>query len=86
MSEMHNCSRQVSSNQLPDWAGGQYEVVADPFIFHENTLWLADDVINPAPQSESEAHMTSRNTSTNSTVESAAMVLQKLYEIHVSIL
>ena len=83
---MHYFSLQVTSNQLPDWAGGQYEVVADPFIFHENTLWLADDVINPAPQSESEAHMTSYNTSTNSTVESAAMVLQKIYEIHVSIL
>lgn len=75
-------SLQVTSNQLPDWAGGQYEIVADPFIFHENTLWVADDVIITKPgMGEQTENLTADN---NITEELQATTLQqKIYEIHV---
>jgi len=37
----------LTSQQLPDWGVGQYEIVADRFTFHENTLWRADDATPP---------------------------------------
>lgn len=67
---------QVTSKQLPDWGHGQYELVADPFTFHENTLWVAEDVGTPK-QVITESERTTVNVTLMST-------LLKIYEIHVS--
>ncbi|XP_067942196.1 protein O-mannosyl-transferase 1-like [Watersipora subatra] len=65
----------VTSKQLPAWGGGQFELVADPFTFHENTLWIADDIIFSA-------HAVYKKASSHAANITIGSTLKKVYKLH----
>jgi len=66
---------QTTSKQLPGYGADQYELIADSFIFHENTLWVADEVLPP-----SRAHSSQISGLSNITL---LYCLEKIYILHV---
>lgn len=68
----------MTSKQLPEWGRGQYELVADPFTFHENALWVADEVVTYTSVRVSKDNYTVTDVSVLS-------IIVKIYQIHVSV-